>query len=149
MAIGAIWGEIWNEAIWNTAIWAQTAADDTTPDAFSFTDQSGVALSSTITSAAITVTGIDAAAAISVSGDASTLYIINGGTPTADPGTVVNGDEVQLQHTSSASYLTAVNSIATIGGVSDTFSSTTRSDPALAGGWAYASLAINDFSMRI
>lgn len=23
MAIGAIWGEIWNEAIWNTAIWAQ------------------------------------------------------------------------------------------------------------------------------
>lgn len=107
-------------------------ADDTTPDQFTFTDQSGVARSSTITSAAITVTGIDAASAIAVSGDASTLYIINGGTPTADPGTVVNGDQVQLQHTSSASYLTAVNSIATIGGVSDTFRSITEGDPAQA-----------------
>lgn len=131
MAIGAIWGEIWNEAKWNTAIWAQAAADDTTPDQFTFTDQSGVALSSTITSAPITVTGIDAPAPITVSGDASTLYIINGGTPTADPGAVVSGDEVQLRHTSSASYLTAVNSIATIGGVSDTFTSQTTPDPSV------------------
>lgn len=131
MAIGIIWGEIWNEAIWNTAIWAQAAGeDDTTPNQFTFTDQTDVNISSTITSVAIQVTGIDAAAAITVSGDASTLYIINGGTPTADPGTVVNGDEVQLQHTSSASYLTAVDSIATIGGVSDTFTSTTRVEPA-------------------
>jgi hypothetical protein len=28
MAIGAIWGDIWNEAIWNTAIWAQEAGED-------------------------------------------------------------------------------------------------------------------------
>lgn len=146
----SLWAtSLWATDFWAAGLWAEEIGEDTTPDQFTFVDQSGVALSSTITSAAITVTGIDAAAAISVSGDASTLYIINGGTPTADPGTVVNGDEVQLQHTSSASYLTAVNSIATIGGVSDTFSSTTRSDPALAGGWAYASLAINDFSMRI
>lgn len=130
MSIGAIWGEIWNEAIWNTSIWSQAAGSDTTPDAFSFTDQSGVALSSTITSAPITVAGIDAAADITVSGDASSLYIINGGTPTADPGTVVNGDEVQAVHTSSASYLTLTNTVLTIGGVSDTFTSITEGDPA-------------------
>lgn len=33
MAIGAIWGEIWNEAIWNTAIWSQVAAEPPVPEA--------------------------------------------------------------------------------------------------------------------
>lgn len=103
------------------------AGSDTTPDAFSFTDQSGVALSSTITSAPITVTGIDAAAAITVSGG---TYDINGsGTFIADPGTVNNGDAVRARHTSSASYLTAANTTVTIGGVSDEFRSTTQGDP--------------------
>jgi hypothetical protein len=133
MAIGAIWGEIWNEAIWNTAIWAQEASeDDTVPDAFSFTDQSGVALSSTITSAAITVTGIDAAATITVTGGE---YDINGsGTFTADPGTVNNGDTVRARGTSSDQYLTGVDVAVTIGGVSDTFTITTRAEPADEGG---------------
>jgi len=134
MAIGIIWGEIWNEAKWNTAIWAQAAGADTTPDQFTFTDQSGVALSSTITSAAITVTGIDAPAAIEVSGDASSLYDINGSsTFVSTPGTVNNGDTVRARHTSSASYLTATNTAVTIGGVSgvsDTFTSITEGDPA-------------------
>lgn len=127
MAIGIIWAEIWNEAIWNTAIWAQEAGEeDTTPDQFSFTDQSGVALSDTITSAPITVTGIDAAADIEITGG---TYSINGGAFTADPGTVDNGDEVEARHTSSASYLTATNTVVTIGGVSDTFTSITEGDP--------------------
>jgi hypothetical protein len=129
MAIGVIWGEIWNEAIWNTAIWSQAAASDTTPDAFSFTDQSGVALSSTITSAPITVTGIDAAAAITITGG---TYDINGsGTFVSTEGTVNNGDTVRARQTSSASYLTATNTAVTIGGVSDTFTSTTTPDPSL------------------
>lgn len=103
------------------------AADDTTPDAFSFVDQSGVALSSTVTSAAITVSGIDAAAAISVTGGE---YDINeSGTFTSDPGTVNNGDTVRAQHTSSASYSTPTNTVITIGGVPDTFTSITIPDP--------------------
>lgn len=110
------------------------AEDDTTPDAFSFTDQSGVARSITITSAAITVTGITAAAAITVSGG---TYDINGsGTFTADPGTVNNGDTVRARHTSSANYSIAVDTTLTIGGVSDTFTSTTLIDPASVGGTA-------------
>lgn len=31
MAIGAIWGEIWDAAIWDTAIWAQAAAPSNPP----------------------------------------------------------------------------------------------------------------------
>lgn len=105
------------------------AGDDTTPDQFSFSDQSGVALSATITSAAITVAGIDAAATITVSGG---TYDINGsGTFTADPGSVNNGDTVRARHTSSASYLTATNTVVTIGGVSDTFTSQTGPDPSV------------------
>lgn len=128
MAIGAIWGEIWNEAIWNTAIWSQAAASDTTPDQFTFTDQTAVDASSTITSAPITVAGIDAAAAITVTGG---TYDINAsGTFVSTEGTVSNGDTVRARHTSSASYLTATDTIITIGGVSDTFTSTTRAEPA-------------------
>jgi hypothetical protein len=103
------------------------AGDDTTPDVFSFTDQSGVGLSGTTTSAAVTVTGIDAAADITVSGG---TYSINGGAFTAVAGTVSSGDEVRARHTSSASYLTATNTVVTIGGVSDTFTSITAGDPA-------------------
>jgi hypothetical protein len=106
---------------------AEGGESDTTPDAFSFTDQSGVALSSTITSAPITVAGIDAAAAITVTGG---TYSINGGAFTADAGTVAVGDEVRARHTSSASYSTGTNTVITIGGVSDTFTSITLPDPA-------------------
>lgn len=127
-ALGIIWADgIWNTSIWNTAIWAQEAGD-TTPDQFSFTDQSGVSTSSTIMSAAVTITGIDAAAAITVSGG---TYDINGsGTFVGTEGTVVSGDTVRARHTSSASYLTATNTVVTIGGVSDTFTSITEGDPA-------------------
>ena len=103
-------------------------ADDTTPDQFTFVDQTAVAVETEITSAAITVSGIDAASAITVSGG---TYDINGsGTFTSDAGTVNNSDTVRARHTSSASYLTATNTIVTIGGVSDTFTSTTRAEPA-------------------
>lgn len=104
-------------------------AADTTPDQFSFTDQSGVAQSSTITSDPVTITGINDAADITVSGG---TYSISGGAFTALAGTVVNGDAVRARHTSSASYLTATNTVVTIGGVSDTFRSITEGDPAQA-----------------
>jgi hypothetical protein len=122
MAIGAIWGEIWNEAAWNTAIWEQAGASDTTPDQFTFADRFNVATSTEITSDPVTITGIDAAAAITVTGG---TYSINGAAFTSDAGTVVNGDQVRARHTSSASNSTATNTAVTIGGVSDTFTSTT------------------------
>lgn len=97
-------------------------APDSTPDPFTFTDQTGVALSTMIESALITVSDINTVSTLSVTGGE---YAINGGAYTAVAGTVVNGDTVKVHHTSSASNSTAVDTILTIGGVSDTFTSTT------------------------
>ena len=97
---------------------------DTTPDAFAFTDQTAVPVGTVRESNTIVVAGIDAAATISVS---SGEYRVNSGSYTASAGTVVNGDAVQVRHTASASFNTATNTVLTIGGVSDTFTSTTES----------------------
>jgi len=98
-------------------------ASDTTPAAFSFTDQTDVAVSTTITSAAITVSGINAPSAITVTDG---TYDINAsGTFVSGADTVDNGNTIRARHTSSASNSTATNTVVTISGVSDTFTSTT------------------------
>lgn len=99
-----------------------TLSTDTTPDAFGFTDQVDVAISSTITSAAITVSGINAAATITSSGG---TFDINASGTFISSGTVNNGDTVRARVTSSSSNSTTVNCVVTIGGVSDTFTATT------------------------
>lgn len=101
-----------------------TAASDNTPDQFTFTDQSNVNLTTLITSNTITVSGINTTSTISISGGE---YSINGGAYTAVTGSVSNGNTVAVRHTSSGGFSTATNTSLTIGGVSDTFSSTTRS----------------------
>jgi fibronectin type 3 domain-containing protein len=106
----------------------QAAPPDTTPNQFTFTDQTNVALSMVITSNAITVSGINAAATISVAGG---TYSINGGAYTSAGGTVSNGNTVTVRQTSSGSYSTTTNATITIGGVSDTFSVTTLAAPCI------------------
>lgn len=95
-----------------------TTLDDTIPDSFAFTAQTGVPLSTVITSNTITVAGISAATAISIVGG---TYSINGGAYTAGAGTVNNGDTVTVRQTSSASYSTLTTATLTIGGVSGAF----------------------------
>lgn len=107
---------------------ASAPAEDTTPDAFSFNDKTDVPLNTEIVSDPITVAGINAAAAISVTGGE---YRIDGGSWTSTAGTVTNGQQVEVRHTSSGSYSTATNTVLTIGGVSDTFTSTTIAEPSL------------------
>lgn len=104
-----------------------TATPDTTPDAFSFVDQTNVALQTLTESAAITVAGIDADANISITGGE---YQINSGAWTSAAGTVSNGQTVKVRHTSSASNSSTTNTVLTIGGVSDTFTTTTKPLPA-------------------
>lgn len=96
---------------------------DSTPDAFTFVDVTGAAISTVTTSNGITVAGIDTTSAISVTGG---TYSINGGAYTSSAGFVVAGDVVTVRVTSSASFLTAVNAVVTIGGVSDTYTVTTQ-----------------------
>jgi hypothetical protein len=102
------------------------AAPDTTPDAFSFTAVTGVAPSSTQTSNIVTITGINAAAAIAVSGG---VYSINGGAYTSAAGSVNQGDTVALQGIAATTYATATSVLLTVGGVSGAFSITTQSAP--------------------
>lgn len=124
----SVWAEgLWSPGVWAEGLWSEGGGSDTTPDQFAFANRTGVALNTTITSTPVTITGINAPSPISVSGG---MYIINGGEPTNSPGTVVNGDQVQAQHTSSASNLTAVSTTVTVGGVSSSFTSITRGAPA-------------------
>jgi len=96
--------------------------EDTVPNAFTFTDQTLVPLTSVRTSNAITVSGITAPAPISVTGG---TYSINGGAYTSVAGTVSNGNTVTVRQTSAATYGTTTDTVLTIGGVFDTFSVTT------------------------
>jgi hypothetical protein len=99
------------------------AFSDTTPNAFSFTPQTNVALSTAITSNSITVSGINTGTAISITGG---QYALNGGAYTATAGTVNNGDTVTLRLTSSASFSTTSLATLTIGTQSAVFQVTTQ-----------------------
>lgn len=98
---------------------------DTTPDTFNFTDQVDVSINQLITSDLITVTGINIPAPISVTDGE---YSINGQAFTNVAGTVALNDEVQVRHTSSSNFLTPVNTTLDIGGVTNTFTSTTEAE---------------------
>jgi len=103
-----------------------TEARDTTPNAFSFTPETNANLSQTRTSDAITVAGINSPATISVSGASSSEYKINNGSWSTASSTVSNGDTVRVRHTSASTNLTSTATILTIGGVSGTFTTTTK-----------------------
>lgn len=103
---------------------------DTTPDQFTFTDVTNVALSTQQTSNTIIVSGLGVGVSADVTVTGGT-YSINGGTYTSDAGTAENDDEISVRHTSSSSSETAVNTVLTIGGVSDTFTSTTEANQSL------------------
>ncbi len=103
-------------------------AGDTTPDAFSFTDVTDQAIGSLITSNIITVSGIDAAAAVTFieTGHLSGEYRVDSGTWLDLANfNIENAETLQLRLTSSASNSTLVSIQVTIGGVSDTWDVTT------------------------
>lgn len=114
---------IWTEDATLDASGFPEVSTDTTPDAFTFTDQTNVPVSTTRTSNTITVSGLGAAATVTVSGGE---YSKNSGAYTSASTTAVNNDTFSVRHTSSASNSTSVNTTLTIGGVSDTFTSTTE-----------------------
>ena len=104
-----------------------TPQPDTTPDAFSFIDATDVALSALVTSNTVTITGMDAASPISVSGGEYSLGC--GATFVSSPGTVNPDQQVCVRHTSAATPGTATHTVLTVGGVNGTFTSTTAAAP--------------------
>lgn len=98
------------------------AGTDTVPLAFSFTDLTGVSLTTDYISNAITVLGIDTASPISITGG---TYSVNAGSWLSAPGNVYINDTVRVKVTSSGSNDTAASAVLTIGTVNDTFTVTT------------------------
>jgi hypothetical protein len=118
-----------------TSTTVASGGSDTTPDAFSFTDQTGVALNTTITSGPVQITGIDATTSWTASGGTACVGSNTTNCGCADgsfaaSGTLTNNQYICARHTSSSANSTAVNTTVTVGGVSDTFTSTTLSSGA-------------------
>lgn len=109
--------------------WSVTTLADTIPAAFSFMDLTNQALDTLITSNTVEITGIAAAAAVSITGGQFQIYQSDGETVVTAWGsaasTVTNGQKIALRTTSSASNDTAVSVVLTVGGVSDTWTVTT------------------------
>jgi YD repeat-containing protein len=101
--------------------------DDYTPDQFTFTDVSFAALNTVQMSNAVFVAGVSGAVPVSVVGGE---YSKNGGPYTSAPGSVGQLDTVRVRHTSANATVASVSTTLTVGGVSDTFTSTT--EPVLA-----------------
>ncbi len=98
---------------------------DTTPAAFTFTAQSGLAPGALATSNTVTISGITATTPVSVAGG---TYSVNGGPFTATAGAVVDGNTVAVRVTTALSFNTAISATLDIGGVTGRFTATTRAD---------------------
>ena len=95
-----------------------TGPDDTSPNQFRFTDQTGVAPGSTRFAGAVTIEGINTATPISVIGGD---YRVNEGTFTRVPGMVNAGDVVRVRQQASFQPLTDANTKLMVGSTIDTF----------------------------
>ena len=113
-----------------------TPLPDTTPNTFAFTDVSSVPVATLQTSGAVVITGINAAAPVSVSGGEYSVGC--SGAFTTAAGTVANSQTVCVRHVSATGYSTATNTTLTVGGVADTFTSTTQSAPGSGGTQSFA-----------
>jgi len=104
--------------------------DDTYPDAFDSNlgaDQNNVALNTTITSSTATITGIDAASTVTISGEGSPQFSINGGSYTTS-GSITNNQTVVLRFTSANTNNTARTATLTIGGRTGQVTATTTGE---------------------
>jgi hypothetical protein len=104
-----------------------TLVGDATPDAFSFTPQTNVMPGSLATSNAVTITGINVGAPVSVSGGQYSIGCTASFTSAA--ATISSGQTLCVRHSASSSLSTSTTTTLTIGGLSGTFTSTTTSDP--------------------
>lgn len=112
------------ESVWSVS----TVGADTTPNAFTFTDQPNAALSSLITSNNVTISGINVGTSVSVSGTGSPQISINGGAWVTS-GTITNGQTLAVRLTSSSTPGAALSATVNVGGVTDNWSVTTTTGP--------------------
>jgi hypothetical protein len=101
----------------------QPPATDTTPASFSFAQIDDAEILADVESGSITISGINSAAPISISGGE---YAIANGAYVSSSDTINNGQSVTIRLTSSSEYETESSATLTIGGVSATFTVATR-----------------------
>lgn len=130
------------QAVNDAAINGQAYADDpanggtcslNTPPAFSFVDQTGLNINTLTESAAVVIgtPGIDYVISALAAGE----YQVDGGDWSSAEGTLEGGSSVKVRRTTSASYSTGVDVTLTVGGVSDTWTATTKAAPAVNIAW--------------
>lgn len=102
-----------------------TRAAASAPDGFAFAPATGVELGEDVTSNAVTVSGLEAPAMLSVTGEGSPRLVVNG-SEVDSPAEVDNGDEVQVRVTASGEFDTSVTATATLGEETADFVVTTR-----------------------
>lgn len=126
MAIGAIWGNIWNESNWNPAIWAQSETADVTPDAFDLGNQNNVESGVDIYSNVVTVSGVDAGEDIPVTiSGTNARYQVSTDSGSSWGAELTASSNVQLGYMLRVVVTTGApssigNATLTVGGVSDT-----------------------------
>ena len=104
---------------------SSSVASDTTPNAFTFTASTEAQTSTNITSPAVTISDIDAAASVSINGGE---YSIGGGAFTSAAGSISNGQTLTVRITTSDKTNTPKEATVTVGGVSAKFVVTTAAD---------------------
>lgn len=120
---------------------ATTLAADSTPNTFTFTDQTAAAANTLVYSNIITIAGINTSVTASISGNSAEMQV-NSGSYTSSNQTINVGDTIRLRMTSSATAGATVNTTLTVGGTSDTWSVTTTTATLL---WSVG-LALGSFS---
>lgn len=105
---------------------------DVTPDAFSFTDQSDVATGTVIESNIITITGMNAPATVSISGDGNPQFRVQSGS--WETSAMINsGQTLQLRLTSGLGSIETYSAIISVGTVTDQWDVTTENTNNCAG----------------
>jgi uncharacterized delta-60 repeat protein len=103
---------------------SNTDALDFTPDQFTFTDLTGVALGASSTSNVVSISGLTGSANVTVQNGEYSKNC-NPNAFTTAPGTIINGDSVCVRHKSATVLERTVTTTLMVGGVSGAFSSTT------------------------
>lgn len=111
--------------IWNFTLPVDPNSLDSTPDPFTLASQTAVQPATVVVSNPIVINGINWSAQVSISGGE---YSINGGGFVYAASAVYRGDTVRVRQVASGYFDTTTNATLNIGGVSDTFRVTTKSN---------------------
>lgn len=109
-----------------------TENEDTSPASFAFNALNNAEISTTYTSNAVIVTGINTGAMVSIEDG---FYSINWWSYTWSTWLVVSGDTITIQRISSPSYSTTVIATLAVGWISTNYSVTTKAAPSSGWGW--------------